>query len=450
MHKKTYDVIIVGGGPAGLFAAHELCKKKGLSILIIEKGKPIATREREETMCGIGGAGTFSDGKLIFTPNLSHEKLLDLFSITEYQKAMDYVEQLFLKFGVTAEVTPKNMTTVQKLVKECQKNDVHLYVRKCRHVGSDRLPLVIKKIEKSLVSKGVTILCETEVDSIEKDKYGVAGVKAGDGLYTARTYLIAPGRYGTQWLQRQATQLGLEFDYQKVEIGVRVEFPAYLIEDHSKIMHETIYSMRTPSYDDVMRTFCPCPKGKVAIENYGGYMCVNGHTEAVSDSTNSNFDFTTEVCLNDPVENTTDYAVSIAKLTSLLGGGKPIIQRLADLKRGRRSTWERINRSYVIPSLTEVTPGDIALAYPHRILTDILEGLEMLNRVLPGISSGATLLYAPEIKLRGNRIKINRDMQTEIANLFVAGDGAGTSGNIVGAAISGIFAAQGIVNHLAR
>lgn len=443
---KKYDVIILGAGPAGLFAAYELTKDKKLKILIIDKGKSIEKRKRIETMCGVGGAGTFSDGKLIFTLNLSHEKLLDLFSVNEYQKEIDYVEDLFLKFGVKAKITPSNLDEVKQLVKKCHQKSINLYVRKCRHVGSDKLPGVIKNIEKYLVKKNVEFLCETEIDSIEKKGKKIVGVKSKNRTFKADNFLIAPGRIGAEWLQNQASMLGLNYDYQKVEIGVRVEFPAFIMEDHSRIMHETIYSMRTPTYDDVVRTFCPCPNGEVAIEQYKDYVCVNGHSEANLKSPNSNFDFTTEVQFDNPVENTTDYAVSVAKLTTLLGGGKPLIQRLADLRRGQRSTWKRINRSYVVPTLTDATPGDISLAYPHRILTNVIEGLDILNEVLPGINSGATLLYAPEIKLRGNRIRINKSMQTEIPNLYVAGDGAGTSGNIVGAAISGVFAARGIIS----
>ena len=150
------------------------------------------------------------------------------------------------------------------------------------------------------------------------------------------------------------------------------------------------------------------------------------------------------------MENTTDYAISIARTATIIGGGKPLIQRLSDLHAGRRSTWERIGRSYVIPTLKDVTPGDISMALPHRVVTNIMEGLELLDKVLPGINSGSTLLYAPEVKLRGNRIEINRSMQTQIPNLFVAGDGAGTSGNIVGAAISGVFAARGILTFLQK
>jgi len=442
-----YDVAIVGAGPAGLFAAWELTKlaKKKLKILIIEKGKSIKTRKPTEAMCGVGGAGTFSDGKLHFTPVLSHEKLLDLIDKEEYQKTLNYIDQLFMDFGVDAPNTPTNMDEAQGLVDYCQQHGVHLYLRRCKHIGSDNLPGVIKNMVKKLKKNGVKFVCQTEVVEILKKNNKITGLKTTDKTYKADKYLLAPGRVGAKWLQTQAANIGLEYSYQKVEIGVRVEFPAGIMAEHSKIMHENIYSIQTPTFDDTVRTFCPCPNGRVALENYGDYISVNGYSNASRDSANSNFDLATEVQLTDPVENTTDYAILIAKTASLLGGGRPLLQRLADLREGRRSTWERISKSYVIPSLKKVTPGDVSLALPHRTVTNLLEGLEILDRVLPGINAGATLIYAPEIKLRGNRIKINEKMQTQIDNLYVAGDGAGTSGNIVGAAAAGIFAGRGMI-----
>lgn len=445
----TYDAVIVGAGPAGLFAAYELTKnpQKKRKVLIIEKGKSIKKRGRKEAMCGVGGAGTFSDGKLHFSPVLSHEKLLDVVDRQEYIDKIDYVDQLFSKFGVKANYTPENMKEAQDLVNFCRKKGVQLFIRKCRHIGSDNLPGIIKNMVKQLKKQGVEFVCEEEVKEIltSKKKTKITGIKTKNKTYKAKQYLVAPGRVGAKWLQNQAKDIGLNYSYQKVEIGVRVEFPAVIMEEHSKILHENIYLVTTPTYDDVVRTFCPCPNGKVAIENYGDYISVNGYSNAKSKSPNSNFNLTTEVQLTDPVENTTDYAILIAKTTTLLGGNKPLIQRLADLRAGRRSTWTRINKSFVNPSLTDVTPGDLSLAMPHRIVTNLLEGLEMLDRVLPGLNSGSTLLYAPEIKLRGNRIKINDQMQTQVKNLFVAGDGPGTSGNIVGAAVSGVFAAQGMM-----
>jgi hypothetical protein len=443
----TYDVAIVGAGPAGLFAAYELTKKskKSPKVIIIEKGKDINKRKPKEAMCGVGGAGTFSDGKLHFTLVLSHEKLLDVVDKNEYVKYMNYVDKLFSDFGVNAPYTPENMDEAQKLVDFCQKQGIKLYIRKCRHIGSDNLPKIISNIVKTLKKQGVKFACETEVKEILTEKNKVVGLKTKNKTYKAKKYLVAPGRIGAKWLQTQAKKIGLDYSYQKVEIGVRVEFPAGIMAEHSKIMHENIYSIQTPTFDDTVRSFCPCPNGRVALEQYGSYISVNGYSNSHSTSPNSNFNLTTEVQLTDPIENTTDYAILIAKTASLLGGNKPLLQRLADLRAGRRSTWDRINKSYVNPTLKEVTPGDIALALPYRTVTNLLEGLEILDKVLPGVNSGSTLIYAPEIKLRGNRLKINGKMQTQIKNLYVAGDGPGTAGNIVGAAVSGIFAAKGIM-----
>ncbi|MBU1085137.1 MAG: FAD-dependent protein [Candidatus Beckwithbacteria bacterium] len=441
-----YDYVIVGAGPAGLFAGLRLVKRKSTKkILIVEQGLPIEKRPRKETMRGVGGAGTFSDGKLHFTPVLSHEKLLDIFSLKKYQKKLDEADEMFTKFGANGEYTPNNMDLAEKLVADCQQKGVYLYIRKCKHVGSDDLPKMITNMVKFLKKRGVKIKTGVEVSEILTKKKKVVGLKTNKGIIKAKKYIVCPGRIGAKWLQDQARRIGLDYSYQKVEIGVRVEFPAGIMTEHSKIMHENIYSVQTKTYDDVIRTFCPCPNGFVAIEHYGDFLSVNGHSCNLrkKKSENSNFDLCTEVALTDPVENTLDYAISIAKLATTLGGGKPLIQRLADLQKGRRSTWNRIGKSYVKPTLLEVTPGDISMALPYRLVTSILEGLEKLDRVLPGINAGANLLYAPEIKLRGNRIKINNKMQTQIKNLYVAGDGPGTSGNIVGAAASGILAAEG-------
>jgi len=441
--QKIYDVIIVGAGPAGLFAAMELCKKGVRKILIIEKGNDINVREKSETLCGVGGGGTFSDGKLHFSLNLSHEKLLDFLSRENSQKLIDYVEEIFLKYGVTAPITPTNFDEVNNLVKRCQRHNVRLYVRRCRHVGSDALPNIISKMVSSLKRSKVVFETNTEVVDIRKRKE-LFNIKTSERDFVSKKVLLAPGRVGAKWLQDISGRLKISYEYQKVEAGVRVEFPSSVMEDHSKIMYENIYSLQTPSFDDTMRTFCPCPGGLVAVEDYGGYICVNGHSNSDNNSPNSNFALLQEIMLTEPIENTTDYVISIAKLATTLGGGKPIIQRLMDLRNGRRSTDKRIRKSLLTPTLQNCTPGDVSMALPFRMVTNILESLEILDRVLPGVNAGSNFLYAPEIKLRGSKIRTDANLQTEIPNLYVAGDGAGVSGNIVGAAATGIIAARGM------
>ncbi|MBU4547251.1 MAG: FAD-dependent oxidoreductase, partial [Euryarchaeota archaeon] len=165
-------------------------------------------------------------------------------------------------------------------------------------------------------------------------------------------------------------------------------------------------------------------------------------------SENTNFAFLVRVELTKPTENTSAYAFSIASIANTLGSGKPIIQRLGDLKRGRRSTWKRIEKSNVSPTFKNVVPGDIAMAIPHRLVVDIIEGLEALNEVIPGVASDSTLLYAPEIKLYAMRTEIDRGLKTRVEGLYVAGDGAGVSRGIVGAAATGIIAARSILRKI--
>lgn len=442
---NSFQVVIVGAGPAGLFAALELSKKGIKDILIIDKGPSIETRTPRDTMCGVGGSGTYSDGKLHFSLTLSQERLLDFMSPKEAQDLLDRVENDFLDFGVTAPATPTNMEEVKNLIKECQRHNIKLYSRRVRHVGSDALPKVIKNIVKNLEKSGVKFKTLIDVQKIIK-KSNHFILETDKGNIEAKTLLLAPGRVGTKWLQDRAGEIGITYDYQMVEVGVRFEFPASVNEEQSRIMYECIYSLQTPTFDDTMRSFCPCPNGYVAIENYDGYVCVNGHSNSGNESPNSNFALVQEIRLTEPVENTTDYAISIAKLATTIGGGKPIIQRLSDLQRHRRSNSRRITKSSLTPSLlNSCTPGDIAMALPYRLVTNILEALEILDKVLPGINAGSNFLYAPEIKLRGSRIKTDKNLETEILGLFVAGDGAGVSGNIVGAAATGIIAALGIL-----
>lgn len=443
---SKYDVIVVGAGPAGLFACYELLKShKDMKIALIDMGNRIENRKPNEVMSGIGGAGTFSDGKLHLTAYLSHEKAFHLISQPEYQKILDYVDEIFTDFGVDAEYYPKENKEYDKLIEEATKNDVELIVRKARHVGTDKLTMVIAKMEKYLLKKRVEILDNTEVtDILLKDKK-INGVVIKDGKeIKSSIVLLAPGRVRAGWLQKLANKYDIKYMYDKVEVGVRVEFLAPIMKRQADILYETVYKVRTKTYHDIIRTFCSCPNGEVATENYDGYICVNGHSKSDHKSKNSNFAFVSEVSLTEPVENSIAYAKSIAEVASTLGGGKPLLQSLEDLHSGRRSSWSRLSKSFVTPSLTDVTPGDIAMALPYRIVKNIEEGLEILDKVMPGVNGGSTLLYAPEVKFRSSKIVTDNGLQTYIKGLYVAGDAAGVSGSITGAAVTGIMFARSI------
>jgi len=443
----VYDVIIVGAGPAGLFAAYELITKKPeLKICLIDKGKSCKTRERNEVMCGVGGGGLYSDGKLHFTPVLSHEKLLDFYDVEEYQSFLDYVDEIFTKFGVDSEYYPKNMEAVERLVAKSKKEGIDLIVRKLRHVGSDKLPDVIKNFENYLEQKGVKILENTKVLEILSENNQAKGVKTDEGEILGNYVLVAPGRIGALWMRDEAKRLGLEFAFQSIWVGVRVEFPSQIMEEFAKTMYESIFRLQSDHFDDTVRTFCPCPKGYVAKEEYENFVFVNGHSNSGVKSNNSNFALVTKVKLTEPVSNTISYGEAIGRVSNLIGGNKPILQRFSDLKKGRRSTWYRIKKSYVAPSLKDVTPGDLSMIFPARVMRNLIEGLEKLDKVMPGIASDSTLLYGPEIKFRSAKIVTDKFLESKIKNLYFAGDGAGLSGNIVGAAATGVISARGILS----
>ena len=340
------------------------------------------------------------------------------------------------------------MQKAKDLVDNAERHNIKLFIRKTIHVGTDKLPAIIKKMQDS-ISKNIELLPNTEIKDLIIENKEIKGVKTVDGKEILGKYVIcAPGRYNASWVEKITKKHNISQVYDKVEVGVRVEFPASINNGHSELMYETIYYLYTKTFDDVVRTFCPCPKGFVAIEHYDGYTCVNGYSNSNNDGKNSNFALVVEVALTKPLESTRKYAEYIAQGVNLLGAGKPIIQRFKDLRQGRRSTPQRLLKAHIEPSLKEAIPGDIGMAMPYRITQNLIEGIEALSKILPGLNGDSTFLYAPEVKFRSTKVKTDKYLETDIKNLFMAGDGAGVSGNIIGAAISGVIAAKGILKKL--
>ncbi|MCD6402755.1 MAG: FAD-dependent oxidoreductase [Candidatus Aenigmarchaeota archaeon] len=424
--------VIVGAGPAGLFAAKVLSDEHEVTII--------------DRMPFIGGAGLHSDGKLNFHPQIGGN-LLEFMNQKKAWELIKSIESFFVEMGADPpEFMEKEMKELE--IKALKAGIKFIPIRQT-HIGSDNLPNVMKNIREFLESKGVEFLLRTEVKDLVVEDRRVSGIVTEKEVIEGDYFLIAPGRSGFEWMEYLVKKYNLNYFFNPIDIGVRVEVLdevfKELVEDF-KIWDPKFHIM-TESYDDFVRTFCTNPSGFVVKESYGNSLVgVNGHAMKKTKSVNTNFAFLVRINLTQPLENTTAYGKRIAQLTNTLGGGKPLIQRLGDLKKHRRSTWERIRRSYVEPTLKDVTPGDIAMAYPERVVTDILEGLKMLDRVVPGVFSDSTLLYAPEIKFHAIRPTMNKNLQSlDIPNLFFAGDGAGVSRGIVGAAATGVIAGEGIL-----
>lgn len=446
---KTYDCLIVGGGPAGLFAAYELSKEGKRKVLVIDKGKSVRKRTPFDTLCGLGGAGLFSDGKLNFAPKVSKTDLTEFLSLSEAESLIDYTEEIFKKLGVKDRAYPTDIKKAYELRRNAKKAGLDLLLIKQKHIGSDRLPYLVEKFAKLLKKRKVEFLLENEVTKIIVNRNHFKGLelKNRKKIY-GETAIIAPGRAGNQWLAKELKNLGIEMEQTAIEIGVRVEVPAEIMEELTSIIYDPTIFLRTASYDDEVRTFCTNPVGFVVREDYKNFACVNGHAAKNRTSKNSNFAILNKLSLTEPVTDTIAYGESICRLATTIGGGKPLIQRFFDFKRGQRSTWSRLSKSYIEPTLKDVTPGDISMALPHRVVINIIEAMEKLNKIIPGVSSDSTLLYAPEVKFFSVRPKVAKNLETPIKGLFVAGDGAGISGNIVGAAATGIIAAKGVASLL--
>ena len=462
-----YDVIIVGAGPAGLFAAYELINQnKNLKILLLDRGKfanhrvcpmnKFGTKCKNCNPCGIlsgfGGAGTFSDGKLNFVPKLGKSDLFKYMTEEEADKLLEDTENIFNKFKMDSNIYPSNMDEALKIKKESAKNGAKLLIIKQKHLGSDKLPEYIDDFTNYLKNKNVYLLENIDITDILEDGLnlkviGKNGIKNVN--YIAKKVIVAPGRTGAKWVQDFADKHKIPYLSQSIEVGVRVEVRKEILEDLCNVIYDPSIFIKTKTYGDEIRTFCTNPGGFVTKENYYGYICVNGHALKETKTNNSNFAFITKINLTEPVTNTREYGECIAKIANCLGDGKPIIQILGDLKKYRRTRQNRLEKSYITPTLKDVVAGDLALVMPQRIITNILDGLETLDKIIPGVNNDETLLYGPEIKFFSNEIETNNNFSLlKNENIYFIGDGAGKAGNIVIAAATGLVAARDIINRV--
>ena len=459
-----YDVAIVGAGPAGLFSAYQLItENKNLKVAVLDKGSCVKNRvcpmNKNGVPCkncnpcailaGYGGAGTFSDGKLNFIPRLGKSDLTKYMSETEAYKLIDDTEEIFNKFKMDASIYPSNMDEAVEIRKKVAIAGAKLLLIKQKHLGSDHLPEYIDGICEYLENNGVTLIERAnvlDIRSLATDKHIVTYKKGKNEVeLEAKNVIVAPGRTGAKWVQELADKYEIPYLSQSIEIGVRVEVRRDIMESITNVIYDPTIFIKTKTYGDEIRTFCTNPGGFVAKENYYGFICVNGHALKEVKSNNTNFAFISKVNLTEPVTNTRLYGESIAKIANVMGDGKPIIQSLKDLKSGRRSEWHRINKGFIEPTLKDCVAGDLALVLPHRIISNILEGLETLDKIIPGVNNDDTLLYGPEIKFFSNEIETDNNFKLKNTNIYFIGDGAGKAGNIVTAAATGLVAARNIL-----
>ena len=454
--RLQFDVIIVGAGPAGIFSALELSRNTNLKILMLDKGPDLDKRKCPASrgldcincepctlLSGWGGAGAFSDGKLTLSTSVGGW-LGEYLSQEKLTKLIDYVDSIYVAFGGSKTLHGTDMDEIERIERKASLAGLRLVKQRIRHLGTENCMDVLMRIRKELNSS-VEIRVRTEVKSLLVEGGRVNGVKTTDGEVIPGKYVIvAPGRSGAEWLKSEAQTLGLKTLNNPVDVGVRVEVLASVMEELTDILYEPKFIYYSRAFDDQVRTFCVNPYGEVITESYEGVISVNGQSYAERKTENTNFAILVSTSFTKPFREPIAYGEYLARLTNLLSGGV-IIQRLGDLLSGRRSTEERIKRSIVQPTLKAATPGDLSFVLPYRYLTDIREMLEALDKVAPGIYSRHTLLYGTEVKFYSSRLELNEHLETKIRNLFTIGDGAGVTRGLVQASASGVIVAKEIM-----
>lgn len=453
---NKYDVIIVGAGPGGIFAAYELIENnKELKIAVFESGNPLANRrcpidgEKVKScigckncsiMSGFGGAGAFSDGKYNITNDFGGT-LHEYIGKEEAINLMKYVDEINMKYG--GEGTKLYSTAGTDFKKICMQNKLKLLDASVRHLGTDINYIVLTNIYNELKEK-IDFYFNSPVKSIEADdeKYII---HTEEDSFVSDKCIISVGRSGSKWMEKVCEELSIPTKSNRVDIGVRVEIPAVIFSHLTDELYESKIVYRTKQFEDNVRTFCMNPHGIVVNENTNGIVTVNGHSYEGADKQTENTNFALLVAkhFSEPFKDSNGYGESIARLSNMLGGGV-IVQRFGDLIRGRRSTEKRIEEGLVTPTLA-ATPGDLSLVLPKRILDGIVEMIYALDKIAPGTANDDTLLYGVEVKFYNMEVELDNNLETKYKGLYIIGDGSGVTHSLSHASASGVYVARKIL-----
>lgn len=473
---KSYDVVVIGAGPAGIFTALELYKHASpeMRVLIVDEGISIYNRKCParttgtcvrcnpcNIMSGWAGAGAFSDGKLSLSEEVGGN-ITNYLPLDKVRELIKYADDMYIDFGAPKEVHGLNDKKVDEIAYECSKHNIHLVRCPVRHMGTEYSYEVLKAMYDHLEKiPGFTFMEKTHADPVIDENGQVTGAilrhkNAAEETVSARYVVAAPGRGGAEWLTHIAKDNGINTINNEVDIGVRVEVPNSVMDHLTKHLYEAKLVYYSDTFENKVRTFCMNPGGIVSEEHYNaGYngnfkesiAVVNGHSYAdeSSHTENTNFAMLVSTAFTEPFNQPTEYGRYIAQLGNMLTGGGVVVQRLGDLLLGRRTDASRLKKSTTRATLTTAVPGDLSFVLPHRHLTSIIEALKAFDKVAPGLYSKNTLLYGVEVKFYSSKVEVNENFETAVDNFYAIGDGAGITRGLMQASVTGIVVARDIL-----
>lgn len=470
---SKYDAIVIGMGPGAIFFAYEMIQKdKGKKILLVEQGKRVENRKcpietigkcvKCKPFCditsGFSGAGAFSDGKL----SLYNEEDDDFYvggelhkyvGVEETKRLIDYTDKIYLKFGADPKLEGiEHKKEVDEIKKKAKKEEITLIDIPIRHLGTEKAHELYKKLENYLEDNNIDLMFETEVRDLiieENEAKGIIvhNVKTNEEekIY-GKNIVIAVGRKGANWLVNMCNKHKIKTEAGVVDIGVRYELSDEVMKEINEYMYEGKFIGYPGPFKDKVRTFCQNPSGFVSSEVYDeGINLVNGHSYKDKKSTHTNLAILVSHHFNYPFNKPIEYGRNIAKNINELGNGNIVVQRLGDIYRGKRTWNEELENNKIKPTLKSAVAGDITFALGYRTMTDILQFIRCMDKVVEGFANPENLLYAPEIKFYSNKVVINQEFETSVKGLYSIGDGGGMTRGLMMASASGVQMARNLI-----
>jgi len=469
-----YDAIVIGMGPGGIFFAYEMLQHdKNKKILLIEQGKRVEERNcpidkigkciKCKPFCnitsGFSGAGAFSDGKLSLYNKEDEDfyvggDLHKYVGVEETKKLIDYTDKIYLDFGADPKLEGTHYKKeIDEIKKKAKKEEITLIDIPIRHLGTEKAHELYKKLEDYLEENNINLMFETEVKDliIENNEAKGVIVKHNKGTEEEKIYgkniIMAVGRKGANWLVDMCNEHQIKTEAGVVDIGVRYELSDEVMKDINTYMYEGKFIGHPEPYRDKVRTFCQNPSGFVSSEVYDeGIDLVNGHSYKDRKSTQTNLAILVSHKFEYPFDKPIEYGRNIAKNLNELGAGNIVVQRLGDIYRGKR-TWDyELEKNKIKPTLKSAVAGDITFSLGYRTMTDILEFIRSMDKIVEGFANPENLLYAPEIKFYSNRVVIDNNFETSVKGLYSIGDGGGMTRGLMMASASGVQMARNLLN----